>query len=187
MTTTTDTIDANAGGAAFEKASEKMYRAALTSTREFSFTSLKKFEGRSGEGFSATVKRGKKTVGEVVDEGNGGAPFLRVLAADRQAFLDEAGTFAAGGRGVLPLEEEYVAILALAWHLSTRRSGVVIFDETDPDRYLSNGNFYTMRGSTASDPATTAKHAAAGPGASRNPLVWVKTERRFQPAASLTA
>ena len=168
------------------------YRNALTSEREFSFTSIKTFDGREGEGYSSKVKRGTKVVGEVIDEGNGGSPLVRLNREDHTAFVAEARSFmptqppAEGNDedwGDWSVVENYAGVLALASDLNKRRTGVVITDQDDHRDGLFYGAYYTLSGTTPADVATTAKYAMRNP--EKNPLVWAKAQNRFVPAADL--
>lgn len=163
-------------------AMDQAYDRALTSKREFAFTSLKEFDGLEGYGFSATVTRNGKKVGEVVDEGNGGAPYLRLGPDDQTAFHAEAASFHPADVADWSREENYVTILAFAAQINRKRAVCVAVDKHS----LSDGEFIAITGGSK-DPADVARYLL-GPTsgvAGENPKVWVKTEGRFVPAADL--
>lgn len=162
-----------------------IYTAALTSPRTFAFTKMKDFAGREGMGYSATVTRNGKAVGEVVDEGNGGAPYLRLMPEDRKAFLAEGEAFdAAFNPETESVEETYCSVLSLAAAIAKKRNPVLMSDDVD----LSSGEFMQMN-QKVSDPAVLAKFLLSERSgmADKNPHVWVKAENRFVPATDLLA
>lgn len=55
---------------------------------EYSVTIKEKWEGREGPGFNAVLKRGKKVVASITQEGQGGMTYATYLVpAERDAFL----------------------------------------------------------------------------------------------------
>ena len=160
-----------------------IYTAALTSPRTFAFTKHKEFVGRDGMGYSATVTRNGKAVGEITDEGNGGAPKLRLLRDDMDAFLAEGETFdAAFNPETDSIEETYCRVLSLAAAIAKKRNPVLISDDVN----LGDGEFMQMN-QKVSDPAVLAKFLLSDRSgmADKNPAVWVKAENRFVPATDL--
>lgn len=160
------------------------YDAALSAKRSFQFTNLREFEGMEGPGYSATITRDGKKVGKITDAGNGGAPVLRLLPADRTAFMAEARTFFPDDQPDWLVEETYCAILGLAGTFARKRSAIAAI--TTPECRLGDGSYLALAG-VSSEPADTACWllSPASGVADASPRVWVKTEARFVPAEEL--
>lgn len=158
------------------------YDRALTSKREFAFAAVKEFSGRDGTGYSANVTRNGKKVGEVVDEGNGGAPYLRLDRDEHTAFLAEGRTFYGDDAVEWHVEEGYPSILVMAADIARKRSTCVTADSTP----LGNGEYMTLKGGNTDPKAVAVYLLSAKSGlADQNPKIWVKAQGRFVPAADL--
>lgn len=159
------------------------YDAALSADRSFAFTSMKTFNGREGEGYSATVTRDGKKVGEVVDEGNGGAPYLRLMHADREAFLAEAQSFFTDADEWMA-EETYCSILSMAADINRKRAIVVATSRRG--QRLGDGVYLAITGGEKALSVVARYLLSPKSGvADSEPRIWVKAQGRFVSAADL--
>lgn len=171
---------------ALDAVTNDAYDKALSSDRVFAFTSLKSFYGRDSEGYSATVTRDGKKIGTVVDEGNGGAPFLQITPADFKAFMVEARSFFSATEPLSDsfIEETYCAILSMAATINRKRA-IIASSNRDGDR-LGDGVYMTITGGSK-DLVNVAAYLLSDKSgvASDEPRLWVKAQTKFVAAADL--
>jgi hypothetical protein len=149
----------------------------------FRLTKVRTFRGRDGDGFSAVLTENARPVAEVVNEGNGGASFVRFTDGPRSA---PAVRFAAAGKVLAPdavePDEDLVWRLVTVEEMNRKRAVAFVFDGDD---------FWTT-GQHRQCPASMKLADAVGhlsrPGfEGRHPQVWDRVRGDFVPVDQVRA
>lgn len=134
---------------------------------DYTITNIRKTRGMEGEGFTGTLKRGKTTIGEVVDWGDGGGTYIRggVLTAEA-ALID---TWVAAHP---PLPNRYGEPLEYNWDLALGMLAEDILLGRELARKAKTHTLFLLPGESPTD----AYHTLSGGPVSTESLAYLARE-----------